>query len=433
MATTLLNAEVALSKEIGDYWESTTTANGAADGTTLIDTALKAKADDWITDEAYDMITSGSQNEEERKISSLDSSTGTLTILAHGGQILSDVTYRVHRLFEASEKRRALVAAARNVYPALFAEIWNEELVSGNWLSDGSLERWTNSTTPSEWTATSLTATQITTSPYYKHGSTSAKLSGAAGTLSQAITNFDDLKYLAGRNVVFSAQVWCDTASAVRLSIDDGITQTYSEYHAGDSAWTNDEPRTDGMYVQQFIDYNATRVTFTVHLENAAATAYVDDLRVISDYRSRLYIGHLGLAQNRPHQVLIEPANYSQQEEWIKVHGWRVDPDGYLYIPSDYPSDYRLRIRGIGYLDFLLSGASSTDWSATIDIDEPQVKILVAEAAYWLYTWKSMPNYERGDRAAFQQVATFWRMEADRRKAQFGMRAPGATVDWGVR
>ena len=44
MSTTLKAAMQELSKQIGDYWASTATSNGAAGGTTIVDTALKAKA-----------------------------------------------------------------------------------------------------------------------------------------------------------------------------------------------------------------------------------------------------------------------------------------------------------------------------------------------------------------------------------------------------
>src|SRR3989304_4236720 len=107
MSTTLRNAEIALSQEIGDYWAGTTTSTGAGGGTTVIDTALMAKANDWISEEAYDQIAEGTYDGEERKIASLDNTTGTMTVLAHGGQILTGMDYRVHRLFTASEKRRA--------------------------------------------------------------------------------------------------------------------------------------------------------------------------------------------------------------------------------------------------------------------------------------------------------------------------------------
>ena len=129
MSTTLLNSEISLSKQIGDYWDSTTTSAGAEGGTTVIDTELKAKSNNWIdadSAEMFDMITSGTYDEQERSISSLDNSEGTLTVLAHGGQIASGVTYRVHRLFSASEKRRALIHGAKEGFPHIHKSIWDE-------------------------------------------------------------------------------------------------------------------------------------------------------------------------------------------------------------------------------------------------------------------------------------------------------------------
>jgi hypothetical protein len=433
MSTTLENAEIELSRQLNDYWSSTTTSAGATGGTTLVDTALMAKMNDWVeTGEAYDQITSGTYDEEERYISSLDNTTGTLTVLTHGGTIASGTTYRIHRLFSASDKREALIYAARHGFPNIFQGVWNEELVSGNWLQDGSMERWTDSTTPTSWTATTLTATQTTSSPYYKHGATSCKLDTAAGTLSQSISNFDDLKFLAGKTVTFTAQGWCDTASCLRLSINDGTTQTYSSYHDGDSAWTRNNPRNDSFYVQQQIAYNPTQITFTVHHESAAGTSYVDDLRAISDYRSRLYIGHLGLAQDKPHAVYMEPRYYSQQEDWIKLSGCKVNDGGYLYIPTRYPSDYRLRIRGIGYLDFLSSGVSSTDWDAEIDLDSPQLDILVAEAALYLYSKMVIPNFDTGENQTFSNAYSFWQMKLSDAINKYGMKAPPATIHYGM-
>jgi hypothetical protein len=435
MSTSMLNAEIALSKELADYWASTTTSAGAAGGTTLVDTALKAKANDWITDEAYDYIAEGTYNEEERKISSLDNSSGTLTVLAHGGQIASGTDYRVHRLFSASDKRRALIAAARRVFPALFKEVLDVSLVSGNWLLDGSFERWTDSTTPAIWTVTTCTATRTSTAGYVRHGTYSCKIDTLAGTVSVNISNNTDLQLLRGRSATFTIQSHCDTADCLRISINDGSTQTYSEYHDGDSSWTEDNPRNDNMYVTQYIDPNATQVTLTIHHGVAAATSYVDDARLISSPRGKLYIGHLGLAQNRPHTIEIEPEYYSQQEPWQVVRDYTIDKDGYLYLPTNYLVDRRLRIKGIGYLDFLdSSGDSSDDWDSTIAVDSPQLDILVAEAAVYLYTQMSLPNYETGDRKQFQESMAYWKQEAVDRKAKFGMHhREGATIHFGVR
>jgi hypothetical protein len=124
MTITLSEARKQLSREIGDYWDSTTTSGGSS--TTVVDTALKAKSNDWISDapqEMSDLITSGTYIDEERKISSLDNTSGTLTTLAHGGTIATAVTYEVHRMFSASEKRLALIKSAKDAFPAIFKKV----------------------------------------------------------------------------------------------------------------------------------------------------------------------------------------------------------------------------------------------------------------------------------------------------------------------
>ena len=432
MSTTLLAAQQELSKQLGDSWQGTTTSAGSA--TALVDTALKAKANDWVeTGDAYDLVTSVTCQYEERQIASLDNTSGTLVVLAHTGTGPGNAaTYEVHRLFSASDKRKALIYAARHSFPNLFKEIWNEELVSGNWLKDGSFERWTTSTNLTDWTETTVTVTQTTTLPYYKHGATSAKLDTAAGTLSQAITNFGDLQFLRGRNATFTCQGRCNTASCLRLSINDGATQTYSGYHTGDSAWTEDNPRNDNFYVTQYIAPNATQVTFTIHHEVAAGTSYVDDARGISDYRGKLYLGHLGLARNRPHSVYMEPSYYSEEAEWVRVSGYEIDNAGYIYMPAIYPNDYRLRVRGIGYLDFLVSGVSSTAWTATIDLDSPQLDILVADAALYLYGQMFVPNFDTGTNEKFANAYAYWQMHLQEAVSKHGMKAPPAKIHYGV-
>jgi len=434
MSTTLLAAMQELSKQLNDSWQSTTTGAGSA--TTLVDSALLAKANDWITDDTWSFLTeepaSSAAIYDERKVSSLDNSSGTLTTLTFAAAPGTGIDYEVHRLFSPSEKRRALVAAARRIYPDVYNEIWNEELVSGNWLNDGSFERWTTSTNLTAWTETTLTATQTTTSPYYKHGLTSCKLDTSAGKITQSITNFDDLKRLQGQYVTFTIQGWSDTASCLRIAVYDGTTRTYSSYHAGDSAWTQDNPRNDNMYVTAQIGYNPTEITFEVYHDVAAGTSYVDDARVIADPRGRLYVGHLGLAKNLPNQVFIEPLYYSSDEDWIQVRDWRLDNGGFLYLPTTVPSDLRLRITGKGVLDFLASGVASTAWTATIAIDQPQLDILVAEAAVYLYTQMSIPNFETGDRKQYQETVNAWIQIRNELIAKSGMKSLPVPIHWGI-
>ncbi len=424
MTTTLAVNRVELSRQIGDYWASTTTSSGG--DTTIIDNLLKAKQDAWIGKDMYTLITESGDTsvDDERQIASLDRSTGKLTTLAHTNTIGSGFDYEVHRLFTASDKRQALIAAARMAYPSIHEKIWDETMVSGNWLKDGSFEIWTSSSALTYWTTATSTIAKTTSSPFYKHGPTSCKIDTAAGTVTQSISNWDDLKRLAGQTVTFSLQVWCDTASCLRISVYDGVNdRTYSSYHAGDSAWTQDDPRNDNMYVTQFMDWNATEITFRIHHEVAAGTSYVDDARVIGPYQPRLFIDTLGLAQETPVQVEIEPFNYSTDEPWTQIFNSRLDTElGYLYLPSSVQRDRRLRIKGVGYLDFVdSSGDSATAWNSTININSPQTDILIAQAIVYLYTRMSLPNFSRNTKQDFQEMIGFWERELRTRRGKYGM------------
>jgi hypothetical protein len=428
MATTLSNARIELSKQMQDYWGGTTTSTGAT--TTVIDTGLMAKSNDWINDEAYDLVVTATSplSGEERKISSLANTTGTLTTLAHSAATTSSMTYEVHRLFTASEKRTALVWASHNIYPSCFKRIRDESRVSGNWLKDGSFEVWTSTSALTYWTTSVSTLTQVSTAGYFKTGTYSAELNTAAGYIEQKISNNDDLKRLAGKTVTFTVHGWCDTASCLRIGIYDGTTTTYSSYHDGDSTWTEDS---DPLIVSAKIADHPTTITFRIYLVVLTGTVYVDDARVItSDLENpRIYIGDLGFSQNEPIGVFIEPSYYSNREPWNRIHNYTVDYQGYLYLP-DVWSDFRLRLEGIGYLDFLASGVASTAWTATIDLDQPQTEILYALAAYHLCQSKSIPNDTAGDTKRWQEATQYWAMELQRRKMQYAMALPLIPSKW---
>jgi hypothetical protein len=430
MSTSLLEAEQELSKQLGDYWSSTTT--GAGTNSTLVDTALKAKENDWISGDCWAFLieepAGAAAIYDERKATSLDNDDGTLTTLAFAAAPGTGIDYEVHRLFSPSEKRRALVYAARAIYPSSFTEVRDESRVSGNWLKDGSFEIWTSSSALTYWTASTVTVTKTTSSPYYKHGATSCKLSGSAGYIVQSISNWDDLKRLAGKSVTFTVQGYSTTASSLRLAIYDGTTTTYSDYHDGDSTWTEDN---DPLEVQADIQDNPTAIEFRIYF--ASGTAYVDDARVIGPDGARIYIGDLGLTGNKPHQVLREKSNYDEGEPWYLIHGITYDQtNGYMNLPDSVPSDYRLRILGTKYLNFYdSSGDVGTDWEDTIAIDSPQLDILVAEAAIYLYTQMVMPNYEAGESDQFARALSWWQNELRVRRAKYGMSPPDAITEWG--
>lgn len=427
MTTSLYNAEVQLSKDLGDYWAGTTT--GAGSNVAVVDTALMAKANDWVTNEAYDFVvdmTGDTYNEQERKISSLDNSTGTLTVLAHGGALGSGASYRVHRLWSASDKRTALIQACKLAYPFIYTPVRSESYTANNWLLNGDVETWTSSSYPDYWRVSGVTATATTTAKLFTRGSTSCKLDTATGYLYQDWTYNDDLKYLRGRNVTLRANLWCDTASALRLAINDGTTTTYSDYHAGDSAWNEDslEP-----YVTAQIAEDATNVSFRVYLDSATATGYVDNLRVFGPTYNKIYVGNLSLDPTKKPRVYAAPNGF--RAELMPVHNVQLDlTNGFIYIFDDL-QDSDLVIEGMGYLDFLKSGATSTAWDSTVAVNDPQLRILTSTAALWLYSQR-LATYTGGEIKYTQDMIKYWQDTQKQLILKFRQPLPLVSANWGI-
>ena len=158
--------------------------------------------------------------------------------------------------------------------------------------------------------------------------------------------------------------------------------------------------------------------------------SYVQDARVLNDWQDRIFIGDMGLARNIPHAVYQTHENWIHNDNWERMNDWFVDKDGYLHVPRGL-RDYFLKIEGIGYLDFIdSSGDSGTDWDDTINVNQPQLEILIAEAALWLYTTMAMPNFDSGQREDFERMIPFWKQEARSRRGRFGMDIPSATTKW---
>ena len=415
-----------LSKDLNDYWASTTTAAGAAGSTTIVDTALMAQVSDWITDKTYTRITSGACDGEERKITALSSST--LTFLPHSAQIASGVTYEIHRVFTASEKRTALLHAVKDCFPWVYEKVRDESKNSGNWLLNGDVEKWTVATTPDYWVASGLTPAANTTATNFYRGAKSCLLAGSAGYIEQSWTQNDDLKFLRGQTVKFSGVGKCDTLNSLRLAIYDG-TFTFSDYNPVGSVWT--DPEYD-WYVEKTIAATAGTVSFRVYHDNAAASSYIDDLRVNGPPYTRVWIGDLGLAQDRPISVSYSSQWNLRQAQWIPAHNVINEYNGFIDLPN-VPANMNLLIRGYGYLDFLVAGLPSTSWTATLAIDHPQTTIVTAAAAKWLYQQMMQPNMVSGDIGPFQQGYQFWSAEFERRKDRFHMPEIPIKLNWGQR
>uniref|UniRef100_A0A6M3K6E9 Uncharacterized protein n=1 Tax=viral metagenome TaxID=1070528 RepID=A0A6M3K6E9_9ZZZZ len=276
MTTTLSNAEIELSKQMGDFWSSSATAT--VSNIKLTDTVLKDVPSDWLTDDTHLQMTTlnAAADTSERLIATLNITDGFVTWnRALAGNSTNADTYRIHRLFTASEKRRALINACKMAFPSIHERIWDE------------------STT---------------------------------------------------------------TATNCRISIIN-----------------------------------------------------------------------MGFAQHKPHEISIATNSAKNYGIWTPLRRWSVDvANGTLYHQR-VAANLNVRIRGIGYL-----GWSAETWAGTINIDEPQLQILVAEAALYLCNQKSLPTETSGVSKQWMEAKANWEKELRSRKAQFGMEGPQTITQWGM-
>lgn len=426
MTTTLLAAYQATAKEMADLYQGTTTGAGSA--TTMVDSILTGYPNSWVTDNSYVILTAEPAGSaaiyDERKASSLNNSTGTLTTVTFAAAPGTGITYDLTRNFSPSEYRIALKHAAKDTFPWLHSQIKNDTFRTGNWLRNGSFENWAVATAPDHWTRSSVTCTK--SSAIYNKGSYSCMLSTATGYIEQTWNENTDMFLLRGKHVKFVVRAYTDTTSALRLYIYDGITTTYSDYHPG---WDDEN---EDWYVEADISPSATSVKFRIYLDNASANAYVEDARVISGNYDHVDISDLNLAQDFP-IALSYARSTTTDEPWQAIHSFELKPtEQMVYINESVPADRPLRVEGIGYLDFLVSGASSTAWTATIAIDDPQLKILTASAIIYLYQQIAQPNNITGDRKAALEMVSLWEQRLKERKAHFAMPRPPARMDWGL-
>jgi len=123
--STAIQARTQVSTDIGDLFASTVTANGAANGSTLIDDTLTDIVDDSLlqpNQTASFLITAGDALNEERTIASKVTNTATMR-RNFSTQIDSGDTYELHRQFSAAEKDRAVTQAIDLIFPMIWKAI----------------------------------------------------------------------------------------------------------------------------------------------------------------------------------------------------------------------------------------------------------------------------------------------------------------------
>ena len=454
MASTLQALRQKLSEQIGDYWVSTATG-GDADKLDIIDTALSGFQNTWLSNGAdgrknstvlvIESTVGAESAKEERWVDSdlLTVATGIVGVTAVFTQVnAAGDDYEIHRKFTAADKERAIKWACYDAFPSLYVLIDDSSLRFGDWLRDGGFEIWTSATALTRWsTAGSGVAVAQTSTHYVRSGMYSCKITGGNGCYiyqawhpTGSLTNNIDMQYLEGKSVTFRVWGYSATASALTISLEDGITTTYGNhsdhssstkvYHPGDSTWRL-------MEVTATIATNTTIVDVRIHNDSANAV-YVDDASLTGIGDKMTYdISDLGLYNHQPNQIYAvsnraaNDTTPSPKDSIRLLDNWSTTTSsGLLTFKTRITDGTGLRIVGRGYLTQPADAGVNviTSWTST-EVTAPQDEIIVAGAALYLYKFIDLPEaVNNGNNLeGIQTSIAYWEQEYTKRKAQYGM------------
>jgi len=419
MTTTYTALREGLSRLIGD-WLSVTGAATGCTTTALKSTALAEYGNSYFSDGGYFILgpTGTSSAIEVRKVTSFVQSTYLASIFTNYPFTTAPTSMacELHKI-NPDKKKKALNVAIKSLYSWLRQEVVDETIMTepnqieyavpstitdiqqifySTWPasdtsdtelgSNMSFDNWTASA-PDDWTASAqVTTAQEDDDDFVLSGSYSCKATIAAsqtGTLySDSVSSPTDY---AGQRITFDMWVYCRTASRVKADIYDGSTTTQSSYHQG-RGWER-------------LSVSATMPTTPTALQGGisfasgttALTIYCDD-------------AHLMYRERKP---TYEP---------YPLYGWDVY-NSVLYLPASIVKNRLITLKGTTYLSTVDAEADTTE------ADEPQVQLLYAEAARYLYQ-ELISTGPKEDITRHQQLAGYYSGEVERLKRRVGKLIP---------
>jgi len=357
---TLATLRERVCREAGLWKEYITTSDGSTGLETLISTRF-ADWEDGSLGNKHVLITGSTSTGlvgEWRKIQGNESPLGIIHPYRNfSAQVPTTSTVELMD-FEPDGIHNFINQTIRDAYPALSKQIVDTTLISGNILPNSSFEIWTLTANPDYWTVDTAKVEEETSTVLF--GSSSVKLSTAAGKLYLTSDSFLPLMDLAGTSADVYGWVNCSTANCARLAlkttdIEGTSVTTYSEYHTGDGEWellniesapipasTKPSAVTDVAEIQihLLIDTNNDAYFDSVHLEATIPAAYE-------------YLMPNGM--DRVSQVnFCNDADELGVDDWVRGNFKVIDRSGTKWIRTDdLNSGRKLEVIGIGEFDEL--------------------------------------------------------------------------------
>ena len=399
---------------IGDLWQSTTSAIGAADGSTVVDSLTQRWGRDAVLD-GYVRITSGTCLGQVRRVSGFTGATMTVAP-AFTAQIDASVTYEFHR-YDPVKKFSALDRGRIMAYPQLAVVKFDDSTTADGEATDfliptsirkGPVQVFIEQRlvpndpqnlllTPrmdalTGWTATTLTAAVHTKSQYDfiipKYGENyCTKISGSAGSYLQAVASMTGVTAAsaAGRRMTFGLWVFCMTASSVKATIVDDSGSALSSFHGG-NGW-------EFLQVTKTVsNTNTTLLSVGVETTVANTVAYLQDAKF--RFGRKIFI---------PFKSLIPKRGLR-----------RDDTDAEVYLTKIPSRGYQLRMIG-RYPLSALGTNTTTQLTNTMEVDQFSQELLFAFAARVLFIDAGMSTgqIEQEHPKIAETMSRFSEMEED--------------------
>lgn len=268
-----------------------------------------------------------------------EATTWQLTFSPAYTWVASD-SVEMHQVFNVVEIdnaiNRALDSVAKEALELKVAEniVLDTVLTNGMFESGAGLDNWTDS--PNAPTTSERSST------FVMEGSYSAKIVSDGTNANWIYQNVTDYAKHLGKSYLLKCKVHTTTASRVRLSLDDGVTQVYSSYHLGKAV--------EELSISGTLSNEATGCQVQLRVEaGTAVTVYFDACYLTFGH---IYEYDISTEFMFIHRLEIESTTRDRYDFVLPWDYWRILPESTPRIwfnPDKWAptSGRKLRIHGM--------------------------------------------------------------------------------------